>query len=199
MAKNIRNQISQATRNTWLANFSAENNNPYDPFSRSRIMITRTIFETITSGFNCHIKIYFGLDSDENPKVIAVPCYELDPLDIANMEKAWDDILKPGRIYELCEGEEISVEDAKIYISNFAQNSNHEFYAKSFILPRPNFFEIFYTLDSEYALIDLGLKKEITVMIYPVDENGNPPQDPIYINNSMPCPPFCNKFGLNDE
>ena len=142
----------------------------------------------------CHIRINFGEDDSSNPKVIAVPAYKLNEIDTPSMETTWDDIYEKSRIYELYAGAVVSLNDAKKWTSNWAKKSSNEMWIKAVIFPRPNFIEIFINQDRDYALLDFGMKKEITVMSQACAANGAPDQEPIVNDFSRPCPPICNKL-----
>jgi hypothetical protein len=195
MAK-IRNEVLSSVRTIWQSNFSAERINIFAPFHAHPIVLTRAIYERLTFNFHCHIRIYFGIDSKGDPKVIAVPAYKLDELDTENMENTWDDIVKADCIYELYAGTVVTLENARAWITNWRTNSTNELFVSAFLFPRPNFIDIFENQGKDYALLDFGLKKEIKVMTQASDSNGVPLSSPVFGDNAMPCPPYCHKTSL---
>lgn len=190
-----RNEITPQLRTIWQNNFNDERDNIFAPFQNTPIVLTRQMYEDLCLRFNSNIRIYFGKDNAGSPKLIAVAALRINELDSENLELAWDDVAGPDSLFELYSGNSITISNANSWISNWTNDhANDELFVKSFLLPRTNFINIFETRRASYALIDFGLKKEITVMTQVCDVNGLPDSNPIVNNRSFPCPPFCNKF-----
>lgn len=189
-----RNELTAAQRSNLRANFADENGNIFEAFQRNPIVLTKAIYQSLSFNSMCHIRIYFGEDDSLNPKVIAVPAYKLNEIDTPDMENLWDDIYDKDKIYELYSGTVVSITSAKRWIANWAKKSSNELWIKAVIFPRPNFIEIFINQDRDYALLDFGIKKEVTVMSQACAANGAPDQVPIVNDFARPCPPFCNKL-----
>lgn len=193
----IRNEVPLVERTLWRANFVAESGNIFEAFQRTPIVLTKAIYQALTFNYSCHIRIYFGLDSNDNPKVIAVPAYKLNEIDTPNMESSWDDILKANCIYELYAGTVVTLANAQSWLANWAKNEDDELFVKAFIFPRPNFIDIFDNQGKDYALLDFGIKKEVKVMTQACVQNGTPLANPVFGDSASPCPPRCGKSGLS--
>jgi len=189
---NYRNEVTSSERSIWKNNFAAESGNIFDKFQNTPIVLSKSIYEQICIKYNAHLSIYFGLDNSGNPQVIALPTYKIDELDSNNLSRAWDDITGSDSLFELYSNKSIDINTAKTYLQNWLNNnSNHEFFIRSFIFPRTNFIQIFENQNEDYALLDFGLKKQIKVMTQSCDVNGNPASSPIVADYSWPCPPTC--------
>jgi hypothetical protein len=194
----LRNEVTPQVRTQWQDNFDNEKNNIFDAFHNSPIILTKAMYEKLCLKFNSNIRIYFGKDNAGSPKLIASAALKLNEMDSDNLDNAWDDIAGADTVYELYAGTAAGINQANDWIANWTNDhQNDPLYVKSFLLPRTSFISIFEYQKASFALIaliDFGLKKEITVMTQLCNASGQPGQDPIVNNRSMPCPPFCAKF-----
>lgn len=186
----IRNAVTAATRTTWISNFNAETGNIYDDFNTDKVVLTKIVYDKLNFDFNCHIRIYFGIDSKGDPAVIALPAYKLDELDSESMDRQWDNIYKEGYIVELYSNTALTIAEAKTLITAWNANSSDELFLNGFIIPRPNLIDIFENQDKDYALFDFGLKKEIKLMTQACNSTGTPETNPVVGDNGRNIPPF---------
>lgn len=127
------------------------------------------------------------------PRMIAVPAYKLDEIDSSSHNKVWDPIFRDTKIFELIDGAPHTAEVAKMWIENWAYAAGElDNFTASFTFPRPNFVEIFENEDSNYALLELGMRKDMAIMSRACTSTGVPLSDAYIGDHACPCPPFCN-------
>jgi hypothetical protein len=155
----IANEISAATRALWQTYFAGENGNLFEVFQRNPIIMSKLVYQRLTSNPDHHIRVYFGLSSTNQPKAIAVSSYPTTTPDVDLMGYEWTDVTSAGNIFELYSNTSISLKDAQTFIAKWAENEDDEFYVKAFLISRSNFHDIFVTQEKNYALLDFGIRK----------------------------------------
>ncbi len=179
------NVIDPVTVDRWKSNFDAEQDNLYLPFSQQSILLSREVYDQLCTDTSLYIRFYFGLDDDGLGKIIAVPAYQLSPVDAH--ETGYMDLLIPGRIFELYSGESITFEIAKGYVMNWEAYQAHELWTKGFLIPRPNLLHLFLEQEEPTVEISLGVKKEISPMVSQV---GTEPGR-VFLNDLTSCQLYC--------
>ncbi len=192
----IANEVIASTRALWQSYFAAEIGNIFEIFQKNPIILPKSIYNILTANPDHHIRVYFGLDSKNLPKAIAVSSFRTSTPNTALMDYEWNDITTTGKIFELYSGAAIDLKDAQTYIAKWAMNENNEFYSKAFIISRSNFEDIFNIQQKDYALLDFGIKKEIKIMTQASTVNGTPMTSPVFGNSARNCPPYCGKESL---
>jgi hypothetical protein len=192
----IANEISAAKRALWQTYFANENGNIFEIFQRNPIIMSKFVYQRLTSNPDHHIRVYFGLSSTNQPKAIAVSSYHTATPDVDLMGYVWNDITSDGNIFELYSNSSISLKDAQTFIAKWAENEDDEFYIKAFLISRSNFHDIFVTLAQDYALLDFGIRKELKIITQACASNGIPLQNPVFGDNARDCPPWCGKESL---
>lgn len=192
----IANEVSAATRAVWQKYFADEDGNIFEVFQKNPIIMSKTVYQRLTANPDHHIRIYFGLDSTNHPKAIAVSSYPTATPDVDLMGYVWNDITSDGNIFELYSNKSISLKDAQTFIAKWAENEDDEFYVKAFLISRSNFRDIFDTQGKDYALLDFGIRKELKIFTQACEANGIPMQNPVYGDVGVQCPPYCGKQSL---
>lgn len=192
----IANEISAATYALWQSYFAGENGNIFEVFQRDPIIMPKAIYQRLTSNPDHHIRIYFGLDSSNKPKAIAVSSYPTATPDVDLMGHVWTDVTSEGSIFELYSKSSVSLKDAQTFIAKWAENEDDEFYVKAFLISRSNFNDIFVTQEKDYALLNFGIRKELKIITQACAANGTPMQSPVYGDDGVQCPPYCGKESL---
>jgi hypothetical protein len=192
----IANEVSAATRAVWQKYFADEDGNIFEVFQDNPIIMSKTVFQTLTANPDHHIRIYFGLSSTNQPKAIAVSSYRTATPDVDLMDFIWTDVTTDGRIFELYTNSSISLKDAQTFIAKWAEKEDDEFYVKAFLVSRSNFNDIFVTQGKDYALLDFGIRKELKIITQACAANGTPMQNPVFGDNAVQCPPYCGKESL---
>jgi len=192
----IANEVSSATRALWKRYFIAETGNIFEVFQNNPIIMPKAIYQVLTDNPEHHIRVYFGLDSSNKPKAIAVSSYRTSTPNTDLMDFEWNDITTEGKIFELYSAKSIPLKDAQVFIAKWTINENDEFYSKAFLISRSNFRDIFDVQGKDFALLDFGIKKEMKIMTQACTSTGTPMTNPVFGDDARNCPPWCGKLSL---
>lgn len=185
------NEVSAATVTEWLNNFDNYENNIFKPFQDNQILLNRTVYNALSNNNLYHMHIYFGLDNNNNPKLLIVGAYELDSYD--SDESGYVDVIGDGLVYELYSGNSISVAQAQTYVDNWVNtNSANGIFIKSALLPRPNFIKFFIEDGEEQVNIFFGLDNNNKLKVM----QKEPVSGDLVLNKTFPCPDKCPQNGL---
>ncbi len=188
------NEVLAATVAEWLENFDDCPNNIFDPFQDNAIDFSLQAYEALSAENLNHINIYFGLDSNKNPKMIAVGSYLLDHYD-GEETSGFADVLDPNKIYELYSDTVITKALAVQYAEKWeTENSGSSLFKKSFLLPRPNFIKLFIEDQADPVRIFFGMDEGPELKVMEKDPNGG--TGTIVVNSGYACPYDCPRAGL---
>lgn len=183
------NEISASALSDWLNNFDNEQDNIFEPFQNAGITLSKTIAELLSNDYQRQIRVYMGLDPDDNPRVIAVGAYELETAD--SEKTGYTDILKTGMIYELVNGIQISFSDANDAIKKWEQNSSNDLYKAAWIIPRPNMIKFLYEDNENYMEIKFGIEIATQKEVKLIMQKPNASTGDVRLDSALPCPPHC--------
>ena len=188
------NEVDATTVTDWLNNFNNCPNNIYTLFQDNAIDFTLPAYEALCANNLNHINIYFGMDENGNPKMIAVGSYLLDDFD-GEETTGFADVLDPNKIYELYSDAVISKALAVQYANKWkTNNGNSSLFKKSFLLPRPNFIKLFIEDQADPVRIFFGMNDTHELKVMQKDPNGG--TGTIVANSGYACPYDCPEDGL---
>lgn len=180
------NEISATTAQTWLTNFANVQENIYLPF-QTNTLLSKKVYEILSNNFMFNIRIYLGLDSENQPKVIAMSTYYLNPGD--NQTAGFTDLIVEGKIFELYSDNTISISKAKEFINNWKAYQNNNLFKFGFIIPRPNTIKFFDEDKENNVRLFFGVDEnnEIKMMMQkPGGGSGD-----VVLDYSHSCPSLC--------
>jgi len=181
---NYLNEISLETENEWLDNFNNYPENIFKEFQTNQIILPKAIYNLLSNDLMSNINLYFGINDEGNPKIIAVSAYELDAYD--GDEPSFADILEPNQIFELYSGEAIDIETARNYVSNWVeQNQENPIFIKSNLIPHSNLIKFFVEDNLSQVLIFFGLDNENKFKVM----QKHPDEGDLVLNYNKSCPP----------
>ena len=182
------NEIDQTTATDWLDNFENVQNNIYDGFQQNTIL-PKSIYEALSNDNQYNIRIYFGLDSDNNPKVIALASYYLNPADYH--EEGFTDLIVTDGIWELYSNTKITAQTAKGYIDNWKVNESDNLFKFGFLIPRPNCITLFENEGLTNVRLFFGIDGDGELQMMMQKPNGG--SSDVIVDNCTPCPTACSK------
>jgi hypothetical protein len=182
------NEIDQTTAQDWLDNFDNVQNNIYDCFQQNTVL-PKTVYDDLNNNNQYNIRIYFGLDSSSNPKVIALASYYLNPADYS--EEGFTDLLVDGGIWELYSNTRISVETAIGYIDNWKANESDNLFKFGFLIPRPNCIALFENEELTNVRLFFGVDDNGDIQMMMQKPNGG--SSDVIVDRCTPCPTQCSK------
>ncbi len=179
------NEINQTTVNNWLNNFNEIPNNIFAPFQSDTVM-SKQVYDALNNNNQYNIRIYMGLDENNNPKVIALSSYYLEEGD--SEEVGYTDLIIKDGIWELYSNSIITFDDAKKYINNWEVNSSDNLFKFGFLIPRPNMISLFVEENLDSLRFFFGVKDgEIKMMM----QKPNAGPSDVVVNHISPCPSIC--------
>jgi len=188
------NEVDSSTLTDWLNNFDNCPNNIYDPFQDNEIDFSLETYDILCANNLNHINIYFGLDINENPKLIAVGSYLLDEFD-GEVKTGFADILDPDKVFELYADTTISLALAKQYTTKWNDdNRGSSLFKYSALLPRPNFIKLFKEDQADPVRIFFGMDDNDELKVMQKDPNGG--TGTFVGNTGFFCPNDCTQQGL---
>ncbi len=180
------NEISSNEKLWYDSNFSAYTNNIFEAFKEQEFELTETIYTNLCNNNDYHIRIYMGLDDEDNPKLIAMAADEQSAHQ--HDEIVYNDIFAAGNIYELGANTGIDINDAEDFIANWMNsNTGKELYKRAFLLLRTNLDFLFDDENVNSIKLDFGIEKTVKVMLADASYSAG---DPI-LNRNKPCPDIC--------
>lgn len=191
-----RDELDNATLNFWTNNFANEprENNIYQKFQDLQIRMNPEAFSELSNNETTHIRIYMGLDPNNNAKLLAVPAYSLDATESLTISYA--DLFPGNKVYDLGSAEWIDVDKAKDCTQRwYDNNKTNELYKTAFLFPRADFIQLFERDQCEFVKLDFGLEKQVKPMVSGINpHNQNTGEETGVYDFACPCPPVCDKY-----